>query len=47
MPASVCETFERWLAEHIDLGPELSRLVRVWSRPFMTDRVAANSTGVG
>ena len=44
LPAAVCTTFDRWLAEHIDLGPEISRLVRVWSRPFMTDPVVPNST---
>jgi len=44
LPPAICTTFDRWLAEHIDLGPELSRLVRVWSRPFMTDPVVSNST---
>ena len=44
LPAAICATFDRWLAEHVDLGPELSRLVRVWSRPFMTDPVVRNST---
>ena len=44
LPAALCTTFDRWLAEHIDLGPEISRLVRVWSRPFMTGPVVPNST---